>query len=230
VLERLRPESDFCIGRDCGIYWRPTNPPMLGCKSPDWYLVLGVPATLGGEVRRSYVLWMETIAPLLIIEYVSDDGSEERDRTPETGKFWVYERGIGASYYAIYEFESARVEVYRLIDGIYRPMPPNERGRFPIEPLGVELGIWNEVFRDVCLGWLRWYDGEGNLLPTGAERAEIERQAREQAQEQFETERQAREQAEQQAEEARRRAEEAVRKNERLAERLRALGVDPDAL
>jgi Uma2 family endonuclease len=209
VLQHLRPEGDYCIGRDSGIYWRLTDPYLAGCKAPDWFLVLGVPATLAGEVRRSYVLWVEGIAPLIAIEFVSGDGSEERDRTPYTGKFWVYEQGIRMPYYAIYEFATGTVEVHRLTAGSYQRMSPNERGHFLIEPLGAELGIWNGVFRNVPLGWLRWYDVEGNLLPTGEDRAEQERQAREQAQ--------------QQAEQARRLAE-------RLAERLRALGVDPDAV
>ena len=46
--------------------------------------------------------------PVLMIEFVSGDGREERDTTPNSGKFWVYERGIRAAYYAIYEFAPGR--------------------------------------------------------------------------------------------------------------------------
>ncbi|HBB32029.1 MAG TPA: hypothetical protein DDZ80_10905 [Cyanobacteria bacterium UBA8803] len=50
--------------------------------------------------------------------------------------------------------------------------------------------------------WLRWWDREGNLLLTGEERAEQERQ----------------------------RAERAERENARLREQLRALGIQPETL
>src|SRR5437588_456354 len=89
VLARVYPDGQYAIGHDSGIYWRLTTPPLEGCKAPDWFLVPDVPPLLDGEVRRSYVMWQEIETPLLLIEFVSGDGSEERDRTPFTGKFWV---------------------------------------------------------------------------------------------------------------------------------------------
>jgi hypothetical protein len=47
--------------------------------------------------------------------------------------------------------------------------------------LGVELGIWQGQYQNMVLPWLRWWDEQGNLLLTGEERAEIERQRAEQA-------------------------------------------------
>ena len=148
---------------------------------------------LEGEYRRSYVLWREVIAPLILIEFVSGDGSEERDRTPRTGKFWVYEQAIRAPFYAIYEVDPGRVEVYHLVEGRYELLTANERGHYPIAPLGVELGIWQGRFLNQAVPWLRWWDVQGQLLRTAEERAEM---------------------AEQRA--------------LRLAERLRAAGIDPD--
>ena len=59
-----------------------------------------------------------------------------------TGKFWVYERVIRPAYYGIYEVDPGRIEMYHLVDDRFQPLPANERGRYPIEGLGVELGIW----------------------------------------------------------------------------------------
>jgi hypothetical protein len=87
-------------------------------------------------------MWKELIVPFLVIEYVSGDGKEERDQTPNTGKFWIYERALRADYYAIYEVDPRTVEVYHLIDRAYERLEPNERDHFEIVPLGVELGIW----------------------------------------------------------------------------------------
>ena len=54
-------------------------------------------------------------------------------------------------------------------------MSPNEQGHYFIEPLGIELGIWQGSYQNQTLSWLRWWDSEGNLLLTGAERAEVEK-------------------------------------------------------
>lgn len=57
-------------------------------------------------------MWQEHIAPLIVLEFVSGDGEEERDTTPMTGKFWVYEQVIRPAFYGIYEVNKASVEVY----------------------------------------------------------------------------------------------------------------------
>ena len=186
VLEQHHPDGQYCIGQDSGIYWRLIDPPEKGAESPDWFYVPNVPPTLDGKLRRSYVLWKEYVAPLIAIEFVSGDGSEERDRTPpsrgennKVGKFWVYEQAIRIPYYAIYEVEKAQVEVYHLQDNTYQLMDANDRGHYPIPPLAIELGIWQGAYQNADLPWLRWWDAEGHLLLNGEERAE---QAQQQAQ------------------------------------------------
>jgi Uma2 family endonuclease len=188
VLDAIHPDAQFAIGQDSGIYWRHTDPPLAGCKAPDWFYVPDVPPLLDGQVRRSYVMWQEVITPALLIEFVSGDGAEERDATPHTGKFWVYERGMRADYYAIYEVDPGQVELYRLVNRRYQRVPANPHGRYPIDLLGVELGIWHGRYLNMELPWLRFWDAEGKLLLTHEER------------------------------------------NDRLAAKLRELGVDPDKL
>jgi len=194
VLQKLHPDRQYCIGQDSGIYWRLTEPAEKGAEAPDWFYVPNVPPLLKGEYRRSYVLWKEFIAPLIAIEFVSGNGAEERDRTPagetnQVGKFWVYEQAIRIPFYVIFESKKASVEVYHLVDGSYEPLEMNDRGHYPILPMGVELGIQE----DGGVPWLRWWDESGNLLLTGEERA-IRAEA----------------------------------KVARLAEKLRALGIDPE--
>jgi len=210
VLQRYHPDGQYCIGQDCGIYWRLTDPPEKGAEAPDWFYVPNVPPTLNGQIRRSYVLWQELIPPLIVLEFVSGDGSQERDNTPlsrtqepgaeKPGKFWIYERIIRPAYYGIYEVNRASVEVYCLVAGQYQLVTANERGHYPISLLGVELGIWQGRYQNTELPWLRWWDSEGNLLLTGHEQAQ-------QVQSQLDQERQ---------------------RAERLAEQLRAAGIEPD--
>jgi Uma2 family endonuclease len=229
-LHQLYPDGQFCIGCDSGIYWRWTQPPLDGCKAPDWFLVPGVPPMLGGELRRSYVLWQEGVRPLIVIEYVSGDGSVERDTTPHTGKFWVYERGISAGYYAIYEVTKASVELYRLEGGRYRPVPANAAGRYPVEPLGIELGIWEGKYRGMELPWLRvWDTATGQLLPREDERAEAEKQRADMAEGLVDDTRRLLNEETERAEAERKNAEAERKRAEKLAEKLRALGIDPEA-
>ncbi|MFB2838869.1 Uma2 family endonuclease [Floridanema evergladense] len=216
VLQNLHPDGQYCIGQDCGIYWRETEPPEKGAEAPDWFYVPGVPPRLEGQIRRSYVFWREYTPPMIAIELASGNGEEERDATPlsrtgegtRPGKFWVYQQIIRIPYYAIYEVNNGKLEVYHLTDFTYRKIPPNERGHYPILPMGVELGLWQGTFlNNPEQLWLRWWDLDGNLLLVGQEIAELERQR---------------------AEQERQRAELAERKAAILAERLRELGVDPD--
>ncbi len=185
ILQQIHPDNQYCIGRDSGIYWRLTEPLEKGAVAPDWFYVPDVPQNLDGKLRRSYVLWEEFVAPLIVLEFVSGDGSEERDKTPTQGKFWVYERAIRVPFYGIYEVEKRRVEVYHLVNGYYQQIAPNERNHYPIEPLSVELGIWEGEYQSQVWPWLRWWDLDGNLLLTGDERAEQERQRAERLVEQL---------------------------------------------
>jgi tryptophanyl-tRNA synthetase len=70
------------------------------------------------------------------------------------------------------------------------------------------LGLWQGSYQNQTQIWLRWWDSQGNLLLIGDERAELEKLRTEQE---------------------RQRAERAEQKAARLAERLLAMGIDPDA-
>lgn len=220
VLHTLHPDDQFAIAQDSGIYWRVTDPPLRGCVAPDWFYVPGVPPMLEGQYRRSYVLWQELIPPLIVIEFASGDGTEERDTTPEEGKFWIYERRIRPGYYVIWLGEEERLEVYRLQGCSFQPMPANERGHFPIPEIGVELGLHPGIYAGQRAAWTRWFDDIGNLLPTGWERCEILRQRLEESQRQTE---EARRQSK-----AHRREKTSQQRAERLAARMRELGINPD--
>lgn len=200
ILEKIHPDQQFCIGQDSGIYWRLTEPPEKGAEAPDWFYVPNVAPLLNGQVRCSYVLWQEIVAPLIVLEFVSGTGQEEWDQTPYLGKFWVYEQAIRVPFYGIYEVNKASLEVYHLIEGNYQLLAPSDRGRFWIPPLRVELGIWWGEYQNMRLPWLRGWDEAGNLLLTGHERAK---------------------QAEEKVEQEKLRVEQ-------LQERLRQLGVDSD--
>lgn len=196
VLSRKHPDGRFALGRDVGVYyrWHPDEPPLTGVIVPDWMYVPDVPPTIDGQYRRSYVLWTELVAPLIVLEFASGDGSEERDRTPPKGKFWVYERAVRPAYYGIFGVKDGTLEMHEHVRGQFRPMEPNEAGRYAIPELGVELGVWRGRVENLDFPWMRWFDANGNLLPTGWEVADAERS-----------------------------------RAERMAEQLRAMGIEPVA-
>jgi Uma2 family endonuclease len=229
VLEKLHPDGRYCIGQDSGIYWRMMEPPEKGAEAPDWFYVPNVSPLLDGEYRRSYVLWKEFVAPLIAIEFVSGNGSEERDTTPpseteKAGKFWVYEQAIRIPFYVIFDAWKDNVEVYHLVDGRYAKMQPNERGHFAIAPMDVEIGLQQEG----STTWLRWWDESGNLLLTGDERAIAEKQARLDAEAIAEQQTAIADQERLIATQERLAKQEAEQKAQRLAEKLRSLGINPD--
>ena len=231
-LQDLHPEGNYRIGQDSGIYWDITEPPEKGAEAPDWFYIANVTPLLEGEYRRSYVMWKESIPPVIAIEFVSGNGKEERDKTPpkqldkkgqekKAGKFWVYEQAICIPYYAIYEVKKASVEVYQLREGRYQLLKSNERGHYPIAPMGVELGIWPGRYDESNLPWLRWWDNQGNLLLTGEERSNLLELRLEREKRNTEQERLRAEQEHSRAEQERSRAE-------KLAEKLREMGINPD--
>jgi Uma2 family endonuclease len=209
MLDQLHPDGQYAIGQDSGIYWRLVEPPEKGAEAPDWFYVPAVPPLLKEKMRRSYVMWKEKVVPLIAIEFVSGNGVEERDRTApskdkdaKVGKFWVYEQAIQIPFYAIYEVEKASVEVYQLINGRYERCAANDRGHYDIPPMNVALGIWRGNYSHQTLPWLRWWDSEGNLLPSAEERADQETL----------------------------RADQEKSRADRLAAKLRELGLDPDSI
>jgi Uma2 family endonuclease len=230
ILNELHPDGRYFIGHDVGIYYDPARPKLGYCRAPDWFYV---PDTTpvepnDGSDRRSYVLWQEQWkSPHLIIEQVSKhEGEGERNRN-EGGKMWVYETILKTPYYAIFEgFRKkpgeAKLEVYRLEEGSYVAEEPDTNGRFTIPLLNVLLGIENLTHANRFRPWLRFYDLQGNLLPSSQERAQAEAQrakaeaqrarveakARSEAEMRAEAEAKARSEAEERAEaEARARSE-----------------------
>jgi hypothetical protein len=140
-----------------------------------------------------------------VLEFASGNGSEERDVTPlsrsaegeiiRPGKFWVYEQVMRIPYYGIYQITNGNLEVYHLVDTTYERMTANDRGHYYIPPMQVELGLWRGSYSSHSDElWLRWWDESGNLLLTGHEEAEVQRERANIAEERAQEEQQKRSQ------------------------------------
>jgi hypothetical protein len=201
-------------------------------KAPDWVYVPAVKPFPAGEIRRSYTPCSEGDRPTIVMEFVSATDGGEYSFNPHYpyGKWYFYEQILKVPTYVIFHPQLQVLEVYSLVDGKYQPDAPDEDRRFWIESLGLFLGTWNGKKADYEGCWLRWWDDSGNLILWGGELLQLERQQVEQERQRAEQERQRAEQERQRAEQERQRAEQAEEKSVRLAQRLRAMGVDPESI
>jgi Uma2 family endonuclease len=196
----------FLAASNVGVFYAIKQPAVV----PDAFLSLDVevPADIWAKSHRSYFIWEYGKPPEVGIEIVSDTRGDETSI-----KMRLYAR-IGVLYYVIWDpnrFLGAEpLRVFVLREKTYVPL---DKPWLPVVGLG--LTLWQGKYEGIEAVWLRWCDQNGEVVPTGQERAERERQAKEEAVRVAEQERQAK--------------EEAVRLTELLAARLRALGADPEA-
>jgi Uma2 family endonuclease len=233
--------DDWYFGVDMGVYYNPDEPAII----PDGFLAIGVKHDTGERGRLSYVLWEEAyIMPILALEVISEKYNGEYE-----GKLADYQT-LGILYYAIYNPLSGRrgrfknrerLEVYKLIAGKYELLEP-ENNRVWLPEIGLALGYEQGEHIAWVREWLYWYDQSGNRYLTAEERARAAAASAAQAgllaqQERLlaQQERLAKEEAEASAAQAgllaqqeRLAKEEAEQKAQRLAARLRSLGINPD--
>ncbi len=210
-------------------------------KAPDWLYVpeINERERSSTSIRRSYTPWAEGGAVAIVMEFLSeDDNGELSDRhIPPYGKRYFYERILQVPTYVIFDPASAELTIYQLQNNRYKLTAPNTEGRVWIPELELFLGVWSGDRDQVYAHWLRWWDLQGNLLLWSAEQAELERLR---AQQEAIRAREATELANREslraneeslrAEAAIQRATQAEQERDRLAAKLRALGIDLNSL
>ncbi|MDY6937120.1 MAG: Uma2 family endonuclease [Cyanobacteriota bacterium] len=225
------PNDRIVVASDLNLYYDPRNPNWY--KRPDWFAVVGIPRLYEErDLRLSYVIWQEGVRPSVAIEFLSpstraeDLGETERQVTPPS-KWEVYEQILAVPYYVVFDRLTDEMQVFRLEGKHYRPLElPQSRVWLPELNLG--LGLWLGTYRGVRRQWLRWFDSQGNWIPTPDERTEGERQRAERERQRAERERQEKETAQELLERERQEKEAAQQRAEQLAERLRQAGINPD--
>jgi len=210
---------------DLNLYYDVHHP--LRYKRPDWFAVLGNSRLYQGrDLRLSYVMWQEGIAPFIVMELLSpstekeDLGQTVRDASQPPTKWEVYERLLRIPYYVLYNRYNREFRAYQNIAGHYQPLELGESGLWLSD---VQLGLnrWEGTYANISAEWLRWYDEEGNWILTLTEQ-------RSRAEEETQIAQQEAQIAQQRAEAAERALNAEKAKAEQLAARLRELGIDPD--
>jgi Uma2 family endonuclease len=221
----LEPDQIF-VATDLNLYYDPHHP--LWHKRPDWFAVLGRPrATRVEDLRLSYVVWQEEVAPYLVVELLSPGTEDEDlgrrlwdvDKTP--AKWVVYEQILKVPYYVVYSRYTRELTAFGRVSSRYRPIALPEQ-RLWLPEAGLGIGLWDGRYEGYDGRWLRCFDAHGQWLPAQAEE-------RERALERADAAQLEAEQAKERAEQERERAEQERERADRLAARLRSLGLDPEA-
>jgi hypothetical protein len=157
--ERRRP---FLVAANVGLFPSLYQPPLV----PDVFLSLDVtvPDQWYDKRHRSYFLWEFGKPPEVVIEIVSN-----REGNELGSKLRDYAR-VGVTYYIVYDplrqLSDTVLQVFEKQGTQYRPL--TER-TLPGNGLGVML--WEGEYEGKHDTWLRWCDEQGEVIPTGAERA-----------------------------------------------------------
>ena len=211
----------FLAEANVGLFYQLKEDPIV----PDVLLSLGVQR--GGDYsqreNRSYFLWELGKLPELCIEIVSNQEGDEvtlSRKSKRKGKTFTKKDRygqIGVRYYVVFDpLEQIQADIGYVKAKIWTYSPDgsgysetlaqsiNELGHYIwLDTIGVGLTLWRGEFEEnVTRVWLRWCDVDGNVILTGAERAKL----------------------------ADRRADSAEAKAQRLADRLRELGLNPDEI
>lgn len=187
------PGVPFIADSNIGLFYSLKQDPLV----PDAFVSLNLqmPTDWSQKQNRSYFVWELGKVPEVCIEIVSNRKGNELSSKKDN-----YAR-IGIAYYVVFdplqqlqredELNGKLLKVWTLTAGQYVEMPEP----FWLETVGLGLTVWEGEFEEQASTWLRWCDRNGQVIPTGAEGREMERQ-----------------------------------RAERLAERLRAMGVNPDEI
>jgi Uma2 family endonuclease len=191
---------NFLAAANVGVFYAVNKPPIV----PDMFLAYDVEGAddWTKKENKSYFVWRFGKPPDLVVEIVSNAiGGEDGDKLAKYAE-------MGVKYYVIHDpfhyLGETTLQAFALNAGVFEPCDP---AWLP----NVKLGLieWEGTFEGSRGTWLRWVDAEGSVLPTGEERAST---------------------AEARAESEHRRAKAEKRRADRLARKLRELGVDPDSL
>ncbi|MBD2194539.1 MULTISPECIES: Uma2 family endonuclease [Calothrix] len=201
-LELLwRNRNDFYASGNITIYYSPRQRKSEDFRGPDFFVVLGTER----KPRKSWVLWEEDGKyPNVIIELLSDSTA----LTDKGLKKQIYQDTFRTPEYFWFDPQNLEFAGFVLVGGKYQAIEANSDGWLWSQQLELYLGIEQEK--------LRFFTAEGQLAVTPQELAEQEEQRAEQEK--------------QRAEQEKQRAEQEKQRSDRLAAKLRELGIDPDTI
>lgn len=151
-----RDKNDFFIGANLTIYFSRQQLKNRDFRGPDFFLIKNTEK----RPRKSWVVWEENGQyPDLIIELLSDSTAFiDRSLKKE-----LYQDRFHTLEYFWFSPENLELAGFRLQEGKYQPIIQTENGLYWCESLGLFLGIYEDK--------LRYFTIERKLVPTPQESA-----------------------------------------------------------
>ncbi len=149
-----RDRDDFFVGANLTVYFSRQQLKNREFRGPDFFLVQQTEK----RPRKSWVVWEEDGRyPDLIIELLSDSTAE----VDKTLKKSLYQDRFHTHEYYWFSPDTLELAGFRLTNQQYHPIAPTASGQYWSETLSLYLGIH--------AGQLRYFTGEGDLVPSPAE-------------------------------------------------------------
>ncbi|MEH1853537.1 MAG: Uma2 family endonuclease [Nostoc sp.] len=168
------PADEVFVATDLNLYYDLRH--TLWYKRPDWFAAVGVSRLYEQQnLRLSYVIWQEGVAPFVVVELLSpgtekeDLGQTLREINQPPTKWEVYERILRVPYYIVFDRYTDKLQVFQLVADRYSELDLSTP-RVWMPGLELGLGLWQGSYQRIERLWLRWYDASGNWLPTPLER------------------------------------------------------------
>lgn len=196
-----KPKEKFVAATNVGVFFAVSQPPVV----PDAFISFGVEPPTFEQLQqhkkyRAYFIWVYGKPPDVVVEVVSNRKGDEL-----SFKLRKYAE-IRVSYYVVYDwlklYGEPRLRLFKLSGSTYIEKPD-----LIIDAFGLQVGLRNGAYQSVNGEWLRWFDKDGNLLLSNEESSEQAAMTNLLVQQRAEAERE---------------------RAEKLAAKLRALGVNPD--
>jgi Uma2 family endonuclease len=167
LYSSLERDVPFLATANVGLFYGANKPPLV----PDILLSFGVSSSpdLSQKQNRSYFVWNFGKPPEVAIEIVSNKvgnelGSKLTDYAHAGVAYYVVFdplECLGDKILSVYELRATQ---YHLLDDYW------------LDDIQLGLTLWQGEFERCEYSWLRWCDRQGNILLTGDEKAEREKQ------------------------------------------------------
>ena len=152
-----RDRQDVYVTGNLTVYYNPDKLTNRDFRGPDVFVVMDVEK----RDRKSWVLWNEgNKYPNLVIELLSDSTAKVDRSTQKL----LYQDLWRLPNYFWFDPDSLEFAGFKLVDGKYEAIAPNESGYLWSDQLELYLGIYEKQ--------LRWFTADGELIPTAEERAD----------------------------------------------------------
>jgi Uma2 family endonuclease len=225
VHPKTGAERPFLASANVAIYYALKASPLV----PDVFVALDVtaPDDWWEKYNRSYMTWEFAKEPEVVIEIVSNlKGGELSD------KLDLYAHKLHVPYYIVFDpseqYGSDILRIFQKDVNDYNRVElikPDNREGFPLN-----IVLWEGEYENSFATWIRWQTHDGQLIPTGRELSQQALKQVAEVSEQLSAEKIRAEAQSRRAEAAEEQLHREREDKERLAAKLRSIGLDPDAL